>query len=259
MKFPVLYEDDDLLVIDKPGGFHVHRPEDRRIKVPRERICIGFIRDQYGENLRPVHRLDVGTSGCLIWAKNKESASTMCAQFQQHLAVQKIYIALVRGWLKGQWETDEPLALDSTGDMVAAKTIGEGLDYFKLPFAVGSKHAEARYSLQKIQPLTGRYRQIRRHLRRKSHPIVGDSANGDLHHNRFFRNVLKCEGLFLRATKISFLHPRSGQSLCVRGGSAPEWENLMKVLEPYRCSVEEVGASDPVLSSESDISAMRSE
>lgn len=231
----ILYQDEDLLVIDKPEGFHVHRPEDRRLRIPKERILIYQLRDRFGESLSPVHRLDAATSGCLIWAKNRPSASALCAQFSQSRLVQKNYLALVRGWIPQDLHIDIPLQSDSSDALLEAVTDVRVVQHFEAPFQIGKRaYSSSRFTLIEVSPRTGRYRQIRRHLKRLNHPIIGDFDCGDPFYNRFFRDELSLHGLFLRAYEIEFDHPRSGQRLRIKAPMAGKWERLKSLFLPYR-------------------------
>ncbi len=233
MGFEVLYQDDDIAVIDKPEGFHVHRPEDRRIKVPKDRIMVGLLREQFGAPVSPVHRLDAATSGCMIWAFHKEAASKLARQFSEERTVRKKYWALVRGWVDDVWNIDMPLELDSTGELVAAATRGSCLARLEIPEAVGKRYPTARYSWLEAEPLTGRYRQIRRHMHRSGHPIVGDGDYGDAFHNRFFREKLLLAGLFLRATELSFRHPLTDATVEIKAPAHPKWVALRALTERH--------------------------
>lgn len=226
MPFTVLYQDDDLVIIDKPEGFHVHRPEDRRIKVAKDRIIVHQLRDQLGKPASPVHRLDAATSGLMIWALNKEAASKLSAQFMRERSVRKKYWALTRGWVDDLWSIELPLELDSTGDLVPAATKGSCLARLEIHEPVGKRYPTARYSWLEAEPQTGRYRQIRRHMHRSGHPIVGDSDYGDAFHNRFFREKLGLPGLFLRAIGLSFRHPVTDAVVDLQAPAHPKWEAL---------------------------------
>lgn len=231
----ILYQDEDMLILDKPEGFHVHKPEDRRLRIPKEKILIYKLRDQFGEALSPVHRLDAATSGCLIWAKHRQAASHLCAQFLLADGVQKTYYALVRGWIKEDKQIDLPLQSDSSGDMLPSVTEISVLGHYDLPFRVGKRsYPSARYSLVLARPKTGRYRQIRRHLKHLGHPIVGDSDCGDLFHNRFFKNELGISGMFLIAKEIHFHHPRTGEPVRFESPWSGKWVQWAKFSAQYR-------------------------
>lgn len=227
--FEILMREKDFVAIEKPPGFHVHQPELKFRRVPKEITCLPNLRDQIGEYLYPVHRLDVATEGVLVFALSKASASTLARQFQEG-TVRKTYYAIVRGWTDDEGVIDIPLELDSTGVPVDSLTRYKTLARTELPHAVGRRHATARYSFVEARPETGRFHQVRRHLARLSHPLVGDAVHGDSHHNRFFREKLEAPGLWLKAKAIEFAHPTSGQQIRIESQWTPRWKKTLAML-----------------------------
>lgn len=227
--FKILHLEDDFVAIEKPQGFHVHQPEFPRKRVPNEVVCLPNLRDQLGQYLYPVHRLDVGTEGVLLFALNKETANYFCRRFEEG-TVHKTYFAIVRGWVDDEGLIDRPLALDSTGELVPARTRYRTHARVELPYAVGKRHSTARYSLVEANPESGRFHQIRRHFARISHPLVGDTAHGDSYHNRFFREELGLPGLWLKAKKIEFHHPRTGERVIIEAPWGERWKTLFERL-----------------------------
>lgn len=228
--FEILYQDADLVVIDKPWGFHVHPPENPSIWVPRNKICLPLLRAQVGQHVHPVHRLDVATTGLLVWALNTETASKLGKQFQSQ-SVRKRYEAIVRGWTPEKFEIDLPLEKEESAETVDALTRCERLATVEFPVAVGKRFPTARYSWLSVKPETGRYHQIRRHLNRISHPIVGDTDHGDSHHNRFFRLRLDQRGLCLRACDLEFEHPRTGEKISLSARQNRKWQRLKMIFD----------------------------
>lgn len=227
--FEILRHEPEFVAIEKPQGFHVHQPEYPRRRVARELTCLYGLREQIQTYLFPVHRLDVGTEGVLVFALNKESANGLCRQFQEG-RVKKTYFALVRGWTKDEDTIDIPLELDSTEVPVPSVTHYKTHARVEIAQAVGKRHATARYSLVEARPETGRYHQLRRHFARLSHPLVGDREHGDSHHNRFFRETLEAPGLWLKAMAIEFAHPVSGSPIRVESGWTPRWHHVFSKL-----------------------------
>ena len=224
--FSILYSRSDLVVIDKPAGFHVHRPENQAERVPRHKIILHQLRDQLGMRVYPLHRLDVSTSGVLAFALNPQAASYWAQQFQNH-QVEKTYWTVVRGYLPDEGEINIERELDSTGALVPCKTAYRTLSRLELPEAVGRRHQTARYSWLEVFPKTGRFHQIRRHMNRISHPVIGDATHGDSHHNRFFREKLGIAGLCLRATRLKLPHPE--EIIVIEAGSSPKWKKIEKL------------------------------
>jgi tRNA pseudouridine65 synthase len=225
-EIPILYRDSDLVVVDKPSGYHVHQPEMKRRRVPKEQTMLYLVRELVGEYLYPIHRLDVGTSGVLIFALNKETASLLGRVITSG-ETEKQYIAIVRGYLRDAGEIDVPLESDTTGEMWEAHTRYTCVSKTELSHAVGKRHATARYSLAHAWIGTGRFHQIRRHFARIAHPIVGDRVHGDSHHNRFFRETLELPGLWLRAEKFSFVDPRIGERREFKAPLPEKWRSAI--------------------------------
>jgi tRNA pseudouridine65 synthase len=229
-EIPIIYRDKDLVVVDKPGGFHVHQPEDRRRRVAKEKTMLYLVRELTGEYLYPVHRLDVATSGVLIFALNKDMARELGRVLTSGDA-EKQYVAIARGYLKDEEIIEIPLPNDTTGEMWEARTRYKTLARSEIQHAVGKRHASARYSLANVWLDTGRFHQIRRHLARLSHPLIGDRVHGDSHHNRFFRETLELPGLWLRAEKFSFHDPRSNELLEFKAPPSERWQRALEVLK----------------------------
>jgi tRNA pseudouridine65 synthase len=228
--FEILYQDADIVVMDKPWGFHVHNPENQSVWIPRHKICLPLLRAQLGQHVYPVHRLDVATTGLLVWALNSEAASKLGQQFQSY-SVQKRYEAIVRGWTPEQFAIDTPLEKENSGETMHARTRCERLATVEFNAAVGKRFKTARYSWLSVTPETGRFHQIRRHLNRVSHPIVGDTDHGDSHHNRFFKERLEQRGLCLRAMDLEFKHPRTEEPVKFSARQNRKWLRLKMIFE----------------------------
>jgi len=229
VKLEIVHIDDDLVVVDKPSGMHVHQPEHPHRRVPREWTCLYAVRKQIERYLFPVHRLDVATSGLLMFALNETSARDLSYLFQNGL-IEKTYTAIVRGFVADEGLMDESLTLDSTGEPAEAQTEYRCLQRFELPVAVGKRHSSARYSLVEVKPKTGRYHQIRRHFARQSHPIIGDREHGDSHHNRFFREQLGLPGLWLRAQKLKFNSASREKIDLFVAPASRQWDHATSIL-----------------------------
>lgn len=209
------------MAIDKPSGYHVHPHETEQHRVSRDLICLYLLRKKMKQWVYPVHRLDVSTSGVLLFALNSATASKMCELFAKQ-QTKKIYKAVVRGFTLAEDLIDHDLESDSSKEMLSAKTAYKCLAQIELPFAVGKKHKTSRYSLLQIEPLTGRFHQIRRHFNRISHPLIGDATHGDSRHNIFFREQLGITGLCLKAESLQFIHPWTQEQLII---TAPDQFN----------------------------------
>ena len=194
----VLYADDDLAVVCKPSGLLVHRGG-----MTRERdVAMVRARDALGRHVYTVHRLDRATSGALLLALSPEMATALSRSFEQG-EVEKTYLALVRGVAPEHLVVDYPVPKDEGGERVPAVTdlrrLWEG------------PHC----SLVEAKPKTGRFHQIRRHLKHLHHPIVGDTNYGDGATNRRFRADYALTRLALHAAQLVFPHPRTGAPMSV--------------------------------------------
>ncbi|WP_440997913.1 pseudouridine synthase [Arhodomonas sp. SL1] len=203
----VLYLDDTLVAVNKPSGLLVHRTE-----LDRERdVALQRVRNGLGRRVYPVHRLDRATSGVLVFALTAKRAGILAAAFRGR-AVEKAYLAVVRGWAPASGEVDRPLAREKGGERRPARTRFRRLATVELPIPV-DRYPAARYSLVEVTPLTGRRHQIRRHMDRANHPLIGDTTYGRGPHNRLFREHLGSHRLLLHAWRIAFRHPGSGEWL----------------------------------------------
>ena len=215
---PLLYRDDDLVAIDKPPGLLVHPT---RLDAHEERSALKLLRDQLGRHVWPLHRLDKGTSGVLLFALHADAAREWGLAFEQG-QVGKRYVALVRGWPPEAGEITHPLARDpelpSRGQaLLDAVTRYRRLDTFDWPFAVDARHPTSRYALVEAQPLTGRRHQIRRHFKHIAHPLVGDATHGKGSHNRAVAAWLGVERLWLHAECVEW------KVLRIEAARGPEW------------------------------------
>lgn len=193
----ILHECDRWIVVDKPAGMIVHRSAWCRDGEP----VMQRLRDQIGARVFPVHRLDRGTSGVLLFARSPEAAHHGSTRFAAH-KVDKRYLAIVRGWPDDHTVVDSPLG-DDNGTMHEACTEITRRATVELPVAVG-RYTTARYALIEARPRSGRTHQIRRHCAHLRHPIVGDVNHGDGRHNRMWREVLGQPGMMLRAVSLRF-------------------------------------------------------
>jgi tRNA pseudouridine65 synthase len=210
----LVYNDPHLVVIDKPAGLLVHRSW-----IAREatEFAMQKLRDQIGQRVYPVHRLDRPTSGLLVFGKDPESARLLSEQFAERQVVKR-YHAVVRGYL-GDGVLDYPLKeeLDKIADQQAqqhkepqtAVTAYRCVQQFELAVAVTDRHPSSRYSLMELSPKTGRKHQLRRHMAHLRHPIIGDTRHGDSRQNRYFREQHGINRLLLAATGLRFTHPYS--------------------------------------------------
>ena len=235
----VLWRDEHLIAVHKPAGLLVHKsPIDQH----ETRYAMRILRDQIGQWVYPVHRLDKPTSGLLLFALSSDIARLVSDQFE-HRGVKKTYQAVVRGYTPETAEIDHDLkeiaAFKSEKKTVEkmepkpARTDYQRLTTYELPFSDG-RFPTSRYSHLKLYPHTGRKHQIRRHLKHISHPIIGDVSYGKGPHNRLFRDEFGSGRLLLAATRLILEHPLSGEKLDIHCPLAEEFNQLLNQLNQYR-------------------------
>ena len=230
----ILYQDEYLVVINKPSGLLVHKsPIDKR----ETRFALQMVRDQIGQYVYPVHRLDKPTSGVLIFALSSEIAKLLSLDFREN-RVKKEYMAVVRGYTdyEGLIDYDLKVILDKKADKdrkdnkepQPAQTYYEQLKTVEFPYPV-SRYPVARYSLVKLFPKTGRKHQLRRHLKHIFHPIVGDTKYGRGEHNNLFREKFDCHRLLLHASRVSFTHPITKKYLVIDARLDEVFRDIVKL------------------------------
>src|SRR3989344_4915466 len=223
MSLRIVFEDEDVVVVDKPAGMVVNRSQTSQggtVQDWAERNFNDFLvfkNSEFGEKGGVVHRLDKDTSGLLVLAKNPEAYNALKKQFLER-TVQKKYTALVHG------KMPEPAGVISLPIERHPKVWGK--------FAVGRDLARtaitewkvegyysrfnAHYTLLELKPVTGRTHQLRVHLKHLGHPVVSDplySGRRQLEQDRQW-----CPRLFLHASRLEIAHPGSGEKLIFNSG-----------------------------------------
>lgn len=228
----IIFEDASLLILFKPPHWFVHPPENPKYRRGLKRkTCVQWLMDKKNIKAYPAHRIDAATEGILIFGKTKEATANLNLQFKNHL-IKKTYWAVVRGWFKEpDGKITLPLELDSTRELADCETNYKTLKQIEHNYSVNPKFQTTRYSLLEVQPITGRWHQIRRHMNRVSHPIIGDREHGDSHHNRYFRDQLNIEGLCLQARKLGFTHPELKNLISFQSPATKKWENIEKLFD----------------------------
>lgn len=224
----IIYEDDDIIVVNKAKGMVVHpavgNPDGTLVNAIMAH-CKGNLSGIGGE-LRPgiVHRLDKDTSGLLIIAKNDKAHLEMSEQIQKR-QVNKTYLALVRGAISENEATINMPIGRSTRDrkkMAVTKNGKEAITHFKvLDRFVG-------YTYLQVRIETGRTHQIRVHMAEIGHPVVGDMvySNG--------KNEFGVEGQMLHATSLEFKHPITGKEMHLEAPLPEYFEEVLKELKNKR-------------------------
>lgn len=206
LNHPIVYEDNNILIINKPRGLLVHGDiNEQRLTLTNEVLNYLYFKGEYdpkesqGFRPAPAHRLDRNTSGLVIYAKNLESLQELEDLFKDKDEIDKIYLALVKGKLTDPLEIDAPLLKDEKTGTVKISKAGKSARTRVEPYKFYGD-----FSLVKVQIFTGRTHQIRVHLSSKDYPIVGDNKYGDFALNKEFQDLYKFDNQFLHAYQIRF-------------------------------------------------------
>lgn len=220
----LLFEDDQLLVLNKPPGLAVHGGAGGRTS---GRSLIEVVRAAYTEpvDVQLAHRLDRSTSGVLLLTKERRCHQRVVDRWD---AVQKDYLAIVAGSYRGPPTLDAPLK-QRDGPKKAARTEVELLGELK--------ELSPQASLLSVRLGTGRMHQIRRHLADAGYPILMDDKHGDFAKNRAFVAAVRARGqkrpkeLFLHAWRLRLPHPETGAALSFTAPPPPVWGSLLQLAQ----------------------------
>lgn len=222
----ILWRDEHAVAIYKPAGWLVHRTG---LDAGETRFVVQTLRDQIGQRVYPVHRLDKGTCGVLLLALHSDAARALGQAFEAH-AVHKHYLALVRGWPPADCEVNHPLKPDdapAAAPPQAAQTRFARLARLELPQASDTRFSTTRAALVEAWPRTGRRHQIRRHLKHMAYPIVGDATHGKGPLNRWWAERLGQQRLWLHAWQLTVPHPATGEPLVLHSGLHPHDQGFL--------------------------------
>ena len=233
----VIYEDDDLAVVNKPSGMMVHAGAGATDDDRNRGTLVNALLHRFGAlsgvggELRPgiVHRLDKETSGLMVVVKNDLAHRKLSAEFSGR-RVHKTYIALVHGWLKADKGTiSSPISRDAIRRirMTTRRTGGrEAITKYVVQQRIESDFGK--FSFLKVKIETGRTHQIRVHVASLGHPVVGDALYGAPREIRGKSGpAISLSRNFLHSAELQFEHPRSGELLSF---SSPIPEPLMEFL-----------------------------
>ena len=199
----ILHRDLRCVAVDKPSGLATHRGWDDSDDALLQRV-----RDEVNAYVYPIHRLDRGASGIVLFALDREAARAFTDAWMAGDA-DKRYLAITRGHPPEHVLLDHPIPKAPGEDRVAAVT------------EIWRKETFGRYALVEARPHTGRLHQIRRHLKHLSCPLIGDVRYGKGEHNRIFRTEHGLHRLALHCIKLSVPHP-DGDTLVVECPLAPD-------------------------------------
>ncbi len=224
MQLEILYQDEDLVAINKPHGLLVHRT---KLANYANEFALQLLRDQINKHVYPNHRLDRKTGGVLLFGLNEDVHRAMQQQFAKR-EVKKKYLAIVRGFTEDEQAIDYTLK-NENGTSQSAITNYTTLDRVELDIPLGA-HQTSRYSLIEVNPLTGRFHQIRKHLAHIHHPIIADRPWGDNKQNKLFKEKFGLMTMMLHASELQFTHPISGEHISITANLHSEFKRMIERL-----------------------------
>jgi len=224
----IIYEDAFIIAVNKPNNILVYHSAMAN-NMQNEENLIQVLKRIYHHKYFPIHRLDRKTSGIILMAKKKEFVSEFQKLFTSN-TIQKRYYGIVRGFtpttltiksdVKGRDSNVYKNALTELITLATKET--------EIPVTL---YPTSRYSLVKLKPKTGRLHQLRIHLNKINHPLIGDPKYGDRFHNRMFITEFNCNNLFLHAGKIEFIHPFLKEIIAIKANFPDDWYNIAKLFD----------------------------
>lgn len=214
-----LYLDNDLVVVNKPSGMLVHPGRDRENE---GKPLMKIIRDDLGQRVYPIHRLDRPVSGPILFLLKPELVEKVQEHWHSHIVIKK-YLALVKGNLEQDGSFNEEL------DQKPSLTHYKVLANFK------------ECCLCEVEIKTGRHHQIRRHFSHAFHPVIGDTTHGKGELNNLFRSQFALTRIFLHSHNLTFPHPITHSQIEIK---CPLPFDLKHVLQAM--SLEAVSPNDRV-------------
>jgi len=236
----IVYEDDDLAVINKPAGMMVHAgagaTDDARNRGTLVNALLHHLASLsgVGGELRPgiVHRLDKETSGLIVVAKQDEAHRKLGAQFAAR-EVKKKYVALVHGWVKKDSGTmAESISRDRLRRTRMTTRLEGGraaVTHYRVVRRLDTKFGK--FTLLDVKIDTGRTHQIRVHVAAMGHPVVGDTMYGAPRQARGHSAAIGLPRNFLHAAELEFRHPRSGETIALRSELPEELQEFLRKVE----------------------------
>jgi 23S rRNA pseudouridine1911/1915/1917 synthase len=233
LPLPIVYQDPDVIVVDKPAGMVVH-PAAGHARGTLVNALLHHVPDLsgIGGERRPgiVHRLDRGTSGLMVVAKHDAAHEELARQFHDR-EVEKEYLALVWGVVQAGRRIDAPIGRDPVDRKKMSARARRSRE--AVTRIVGAEHFGTALTLARVAIQTGRTHQIRVHLSTIGHPIVGDAVYGGIHRRvpGDLRAVAHLDRPFLHAARLSFRHPADQRRLEFH---SPLPGDLQEVLDDLR-------------------------
>jgi 23S rRNA pseudouridine1911/1915/1917 synthase len=227
----ILYQDDDVVVVDKPAGMVVHSGAGHSQGTLVNALLhhFGTLSNLNGDDLRPgiVHRLDRETSGVIVIARTDLAHQSLAAQFHSR-TVEKIYLALAHGILQPpQGRITAPIARDPVRRIRMTTKLASGRSALT---EYRTLETFAQHSFLEVRIGTGRTHQIRVHLASLRHPLYGDTVYG--------APAATLNRFFLHARRLSFDSPGSGRRISIESPLAPELATVLETLRNDPVNIE---------------------
>lgn len=221
-EIPIIYQDEHIIVVDKPVDLPVHKNDFMRHDAPYLTKLIG---DMSGKWILNVHRLDSKTSGLIVLAFTSEVAHHLALQFERK-EVGKTYFAVVQGE-PGEGSFDRKVVVKKKSKFKkpaltrfkTLKTVETNLSY--------KEKENVKLSLVEIDPETGRWHQIRQHFAQHHFDILGDSHHGDFTLNKMVAELTGIKRLFLHAGRLEFTHPETGGKLAFEAELPEDFKHVL--------------------------------
>ena len=235
----IVYQDDNYVAVFKPAGLVVHRS---KMTQSHEPVLLQALRDQLNQFVYPVHRLDRPTAGLILFGLSGAAAAKMVELFTNR-RVSKYYQALVRGFVPRPCVIDKPLREKFGEDWDEGSTAShptqeatthfDVLEHYQVSWPIGDFES-SRFSLLEVQPVTGRWHQIRRHLNHMANPVIGDHRHGDHRYNQLVYAQTGVYRMLLTAMRLDFRHPYTGELHSIVVGRGSEFDRILGLIAPFR-------------------------
>ena len=224
----ILFEDDYIICVSKPNNIVVHHAYYSR-NVSQEDSLLELLFIEFGCKFYPIHRLDRKTSGIILLAKQTKYVSKFQELFTTN-KIDKTYYGIVRGHSPASKVIDSPVKGKDSDVYKQAETSLKTMANITIDIPV-KPYESSRYSLVEMKPTTGKLHQLRIHMNKISHPLIGDAKYGDKNHNTMFIDNFNCENLFLHAYSLEFIHPFSKEELLLISSFPNDWNIIFKRFE----------------------------
>ncbi|ANW95773.1 pseudouridine synthase [Wenyingzhuangia fucanilytica] len=224
----ILFQDDYILAVHKPNNILVHHSVMANNQL-EEKSLVQLLNDELGAKFYPIHRLDRKTSGIILFAKEKEFVKSFQNLFINN-QIQKTYYGLVRGFIPEEGKIDSPVKGRDANVHKEALTYYKRIKTFEVPIKVGP-YDVSRYSLVELEPKTGRLHQLRIHMNKISHPLIGDPKYGDRFHNRMFEEKFNNQAMFLHAKTLAFTNPFTNENHLLETDFPENWKRVINLLD----------------------------